>query len=58
MFSQSATNNVLVGNAPTLWFATSSYYGTPFIWDFGAGEGPFQGCTGLTNFASIPSSWK
>jgi hypothetical protein len=56
-FSQSATNNVLVGNAPTIWLATGSYLGTPFAWTFGA-DGPFEGCTGLTNFASIPVSWK
>jgi hypothetical protein len=49
--------NVLSGNAPTLWFATSSYTNLPFNWVFGT-DGPFEGCTGLTNYASIPTAWK
>lgn len=41
----------LTGNAPELW--DSSKYPTVLM-----GDGCFEGCSGLTNYADIPSDWK
>lgn len=48
VYNMSTTSNALTGSAPTLWLRTP----TP------TGVGAFRNCTGLTNFASIPSNWK
>ena len=40
--------NSMAGTAPTLWTRVPEPLGT----------GAFFGCTGLTNYASIPSNWK
>jgi len=48
VYNMSSTSNALTGTAPELWNRTP----TP------AGTAAFRNCTGLSNFASIPSTWK
>jgi hypothetical protein len=48
VYFMSSTTNSISGTAPTIWLRTP----TPF------GTGAFRNCTGLTNFASIPSTFK
>lgn len=48
VYQMASTANSLTGNAPTLWLRTPTPLGTA----------AFRNCTGLTNFASIPSNWK
>jgi hypothetical protein len=47
VYLMSGTNS-MAGTAPTLWTRVPEPLGT----------GAFFGCTGLTNYASIPSNWK
>jgi hypothetical protein len=48
VYNMSTTSNLLTGTAPELWNRTP----TP------AGTDAFRNCTGLSNFASIPTIWK
>lgn len=48
VYLMNSTANALDGNAPTLWLRVPE----PF------GLGAFRNCTGLDNFASIPSNWR
>ena len=48
VYYMASTTNSISGTAPTIWLRTP----TPF------GTGAFRNCTGLTNFASIPSTFK
>ena len=48
VYNMSSTANALIGNAPELWNRTPTPSGTD----------PFNNCTGLSNFASIPLNWK
>ena len=48
VYNMSSTSNALTGTAPELWNRTP----TP------AGTAAFRNCTALSNFASIPSTWK
>jgi hypothetical protein len=48
VYNMSSTSNALTGTAPQLWNRTP----TP------SGTAAFRNCTGLSNFASIPSTWK
>jgi hypothetical protein len=48
VYYMSSTTNSISGTAPTIWLRTP----TPF------GTGAFRNCSGLTNFASIPSTFK
>ena len=48
VYFMSSTINSISGTAPTIWLRTP----TPF------GTGAFRNCSGLTNFASIPSTFK
>ena len=47
IYNMSSTSNALSGTAPTLWLRSGT-----------SGTGAFFNCTGLTNYASIPSNWK
>jgi hypothetical protein len=48
VYYMSSTSNALTGTAPTLWTRTPAPSGTR----------AFYNCTGLTNYASIPSNFK
>lgn len=48
VYYMASTTNSISGTAPEIWLRTP----TPF------GTGAFRNCTGLTNFASIPSTFK
>lgn len=48
IYNMATTSNALTGTAPSLWLRTP----TP------SGTAAFRNCTGLTNYASIPSNWK
>ena len=48
VYFMSSTSNALTGTAPTLWLRTPTPSGTR----------AFYNCTGLTNYASIPSNFK
>jgi hypothetical protein len=48
VYYMSSTSNALTGTAPTLWLRTPTPSGTR----------AFFNCTGLTNYASIPSNFK
>lgn len=48
VYNMSTTSNAMSGNAPTLWLRTP----TP------SGTAAFRNCTGLANFAAIPSNFK
>ena len=48
VYYMSSTSNALTGTAPTLWLRTPTPSGTR----------AFYNCTGLTNYASIPSNFK
>jgi hypothetical protein len=48
VYYMASTTNSISGTAPTIWLRTPTPYGV----------GAFRNCTGLTNFASIPSTFK
>ena len=48
VYFMSSTTNSISGTAPTIWTRVPTPYGV----------GAFRNCTGLTNFASIPSTFK
>ena len=48
LYFQNTTTNNMSGTAPSLWTRVPQPYGA----------GAFKNCTGLTNFASIPSNFK
>ena len=49
VYDMSSTTNSLSGTAPTLWTRIPVPTGIQYA---------FRNCTGLTNYASIPSTWK
>ena len=49
VYDMSSTTNALSGTAPTLWTRIPVPTGIQYA---------FRNCTGLTNYASIPSTWK
>ena len=48
IYNMSSTSNAMSGNAPTLWLRSPAPSGTA----------AFRNCTGLANFAAIPSNFK